>query len=99
MDISIAQPSPSLSPQQSNNLTVPKINWAIPAPLEPYLELTQERYRLLLRHSDVKLTLQCYTHSVSVDRMAAAGNAGSDFQPRRRQKRTESGLKREAIRV
>ena len=27
----------------------------------------------LLRHSDVKLTLQCYTHSVSEDRMAAAG--------------------------
>jgi len=27
----------------------------------------------LLRHSDVKLTLQCYTHSVSDDRMAAAG--------------------------
>ena len=27
----------------------------------------------LLRHSDVKLTLQCYTHSVSEDRMAAPG--------------------------
>ena len=27
----------------------------------------------LLRHSDVKLTLQCYSHSVSDDRMAAAG--------------------------
>lgn len=27
----------------------------------------------LLRHSDVKLTLQCYSHSVSEDRMAAAG--------------------------
>jgi hypothetical protein len=27
----------------------------------------------LLRHSDVKLTLHCYTHSVSEDRMAAAG--------------------------
>ena len=27
----------------------------------------------LLRHSDVKVTLQCYTHSVSEDRMAAAG--------------------------
>jgi len=27
----------------------------------------------LLRHSDVKLTLQCCTHSVSDDRMAAAG--------------------------
>ena len=27
----------------------------------------------LLRHSDVKLTLQCYAHSVSEDRMAAAG--------------------------
>jgi integrase len=27
----------------------------------------------LLRHSDVKLTLQFYTHAVSQDRMAAAG--------------------------
>ena len=27
----------------------------------------------LLRHSDVKLTLQFYTHSVSADRMAASG--------------------------
>jgi integrase len=27
----------------------------------------------LLRHSDVKFTLQYYTHSVSDDRMAAAG--------------------------
>lgn len=27
----------------------------------------------LLRHSDVKLTLQLYTHAVSRDRMAAAG--------------------------
>jgi integrase len=27
----------------------------------------------LLRHSDVKLTLQCYSHAVSQDRMAAAG--------------------------
>jgi len=27
----------------------------------------------LLRHSDVKLTLQCCSHSVSDDRMAAAG--------------------------
>jgi len=27
----------------------------------------------LLRHSDVKMTLQCYTHSVSDDRMAAEG--------------------------
>jgi integrase len=27
----------------------------------------------LLRHSDVKLTLQCYTHSASENRMAAAG--------------------------
>jgi integrase len=27
----------------------------------------------LLRHSDVKMTLQCYTHSVSEDRMAAEG--------------------------
>ncbi|PYV61747.1 MAG: hypothetical protein DMG97_42240 [Acidobacteria bacterium] len=27
----------------------------------------------LIRHSDVKLTLQFYTHAVSQDRMAAAG--------------------------
>jgi hypothetical protein len=27
----------------------------------------------LLRHSDVKLTLQSYSHAVSQDRMAAAG--------------------------
>jgi hypothetical protein len=27
----------------------------------------------LLRHSDVKLTLQFYTHAVSRDRMVAAG--------------------------
>jgi site-specific recombinase XerD len=27
----------------------------------------------LLRHSDVKLTLQFYSHAVSQDRMAAAG--------------------------
>ncbi len=27
----------------------------------------------VLRHSDVKMTLQCYTHSVSDDRMAAEG--------------------------
>jgi integrase len=49
----------------------------------------------LLRHSDVKLTLQFYTHAVSRDRMAAAGkmltailsHAGGP-------KRTESGLKK-----
>ena len=29
--------------------------------------------RTLLRHSDVKLTLQFYTHAVSRDRMVAAG--------------------------
>ena len=29
--------------------------------------------RTLLRHSDVRLTLQCYAHSVSEDRVAAAG--------------------------
>jgi integrase len=27
----------------------------------------------LLRHSDVKMTLHCYTHSVNEDRMAAEG--------------------------
>jgi RNA:NAD 2'-phosphotransferase (TPT1/KptA family) len=31
------------------------------------------RGRTLLRHSDVKLTLQFYTHAVSRDRMVAAG--------------------------
>jgi hypothetical protein len=47
----------------------------------------------LLRHSDVKLTLQRYTHSVIEDRVAAAGAMlTAIFQPCRRQKRTESGL-------
>jgi hypothetical protein len=32
-----------------------------------------QRLRTLLRHSDVKLTLQFYTHTVSRDRMVAAG--------------------------
>jgi integrase len=29
--------------------------------------------KTLLRHSDVRMTLQCYTHSISDDRMAAEG--------------------------
>jgi hypothetical protein len=41
--------------------------------------------------SDVKLPLQCYAHSVSEDR-GGGDNADCNFQPRRRQKRTESGL-------
>jgi hypothetical protein len=47
----------------------------------------------LLRHSDVKLTLQFYSHAVSQDRMAAnSGNTDCDSQPRGGAKRTESGL-------
>ena len=44
----------------------------------------------LLRHSDVKLTLQCYTHSVSADRMAAAGVMLNAILS---QAATESGLR------
>ena len=33
----------------------------------------KKRVQALLRHSDVKLTLQFYTHAVSRDRMVAAG--------------------------
>src|SRR5207244_10995467 len=47
----------------------------------------------LLRHSDVKLTLQFYTHAVSRDRMVAAGKmltAILSHAPGK--KRTESGL-------
>src|SRR4029077_18679408 len=47
----------------------------------------------LLHHSDVKLTLQCYTHSISEDRMAAAvAMLTAIFSHAARQKRTESGL-------
>src|ERR1700719_2771770 len=47
----------------------------------------------LPRHSDVKLTLQCYTHSVGEDRMAAAGaKLGTIFSHAADRKRTESGL-------
>jgi len=46
----------------------------------------------LLRHSDVKLTLQCYTTALARIAWLRLGNADCDFQPRRREKRTESGL-------
>jgi hypothetical protein len=46
----------------------------------------------LLRHSDVKLTLQFYTHAVSRDRMIAAGKMLLRFSVMARQKRTDSGL-------
>ena len=47
----------------------------------------------LLRHSDVALTLQFYTHSVSRDRDGRSGqNANCDSQSCARQKRTDSGL-------
>ena len=47
----------------------------------------------LLHHSDVKLTLQRYTHSISEDRMAAAvAMLTAIFSHAARQKRTESGL-------
>ena len=52
-----------------------------------------------LRHSDVTLTLQFYTHAVSRDRMVAVGeNVDCDSQPCTRQKRTESGLNRKTVR-
>ena len=50
----------------------------------------------LLRHSDVKTTLQLYAHSVSEDRMTADSpghDAASDFGRGNGRKRTESGLK------
>jgi hypothetical protein len=51
----------------------------------------------LLRHSDVKLTLQFYTHAVSRDRMVAAGKMLSAILSHAaRQERTESGLSRSA---
>lgn len=40
----------------------------------------------LLRHSDVKLTLQFYTHAVSRDRMAAAGRCLQRFSATRHYK-------------
>ena len=46
----------------------------------------------LLRHGDVKLTLQFYTHAVSRDRMIAAGKMLLRFSVMARQKRTDSGL-------
>src|SRR3981081_1016676 len=46
----------------------------------------------LLRHSDVKLTLQFYSHAVSRDRMVAAGKMLSASLSHARQKRTDSGL-------
>jgi integrase len=53
----------------------------------------------LLRHSDVKLTLQLlYAQCERGSHGCGRGDADCDFQPRRRQKRTESGLSEEAIR-
>jgi integrase-like protein len=46
----------------------------------------------LLRHSDVKLTLQCYPHCVSEDRMAAAGAMLTAIFSHAADRRTESGL-------
>jgi hypothetical protein len=49
----------------------------------------------LLRHSDVKVTLQFYTHAVSRDRMVAAGKMLTTILSHApKQKRTESGLSR-----
>src|SRR6266700_7406111 len=47
----------------------------------------------LLRHSDVKLTLQFYSHAVSQDRMTGE-NVNSDSQPRGGSKRTGSRLRK-----
>ena len=38
-----------------------------------HIKTDPKTVQTLLRHSDVKLTLQSYTHSVSDDRMAATG--------------------------
>jgi hypothetical protein len=47
----------------------------------------------LLRHSDLKLTLQFYTHAVSRDRLVGSRqNANCDSQSCARPKRTDSGL-------
>ena len=47
----------------------------------------------LLRHSDVKLTLQFYSHAVSRDRTGRCReNVNCDSQLCARQKRTDSGL-------
>jgi len=49
----------------------------------------------LHRHSDVKLTLEFYTHAVSRHQMTAAGkNAYGDSQPRDRANRTEADCTR-----
>ena len=54
----------------------------------------------LLRHSDVKLTLQFYTHAVSRDRMAAAGRMLTAILSHAGEpKRTESGLKADCERM
>ena len=50
----------------------------------------------LLRHSDVKLTLQFYAHAVSRDRMAAAGRMlAAILSHAANESRTESGLRRD----
>jgi integrase len=52
----------------------------------------------LLRHSDVKLTLQFYTHAISDDRMAATGAMLCAFLSHAGgQKRTESGLRNQTV--
>jgi hypothetical protein len=49
----------------------------------------------LLRHRDVKLTLQFYSHAVSQDRLGRrGGNVNRDSQPRGGSKRTGSGLRK-----
>jgi integrase len=48
----------------------------------------------LLRHSDVKFTLQFYSHAVSQDRMTAAGEMLIAILSRGGAKRTESGLRK-----
>jgi integrase len=51
----------------------------------------------LLRHSDVKLTLQFYPRSPPRSHGGSRENANRDSEPRARQKRTESGLKCETV--
>ena len=44
-----------------------------PCPFLIRIKTDPKTVQTLVRHSDVKLTLQFYTHSTSDDRMAAAG--------------------------
>jgi len=57
-------------------------------------ETDPKTVQTLLRHSDVKLTLQFYTHAVSRDRMVAAGKMLTAISVMRQTKTDYSGLSR-----